>query len=488
MASHHLAFDLGAESGRALMGRLDRGRLTLTEVRRFANTPLQAGGSLRWNVRALWDEMRAALADSVGAQVASLGVDAWGCDYALLDARGDLVEPPYHYRDHRTDDVMASVTARVPRAQIYRTTGVQFLPFNTIFQLVAACTSTPDVVARASTFVTIPDLLNYWLTGRVACEYTNATTTQAIDARARTWAAPLLRDLGIPTRLFGPIVEAGAELGPLMRDVPGPPGVRVIAPACHDTGSAVAAVRASGDTAFLSSGTWSLLGVELPAPVIADRGRELNFTNEGGVLGSTRLLKNIAGLWLLQACRREWAAAGDAWSYDDLAAAATRDARRFRSLVDPDDPSFLNPASMPDAIAAYCRRTGQPAPDGAPGFTRAILESLALKYRLVLAWLEEVSGASFTTIRVIGGGCRNRLLNQLTADATGRAVVAGPVEATALGNLAMQWLATGHVASLDAAREIVDHSFPTERFVPRDTDQWDAPYRRLCDYMELACA
>jgi sugar (pentulose or hexulose) kinase len=260
----------------------------------------------------------------------------------------------------------------------------------------------------------------------------------------------------------------------------------VVAPACHDTGSAVAAVRTSWNTAFLSSGTWSLLGVEVPAPVITDRARDLNFTNEGGVLGSTRLLKNIAGLWLLQACRRDWAARGQTLSYDEIVNAATDAGPQPGSVIDPDDAVFLSPANMPEAIADVCRRTGQPVPGHAGAFARTIFDSLALKYRVVVEWLEELTGRTLTTIRVVGGGTRNRLLNQLIADATGRAVIAGPVEATALGNLAMQLLATGRVASLDEARDIIERSFPTERFEARNSGRWEPAYNRLRDVMELS--
>jgi rhamnulokinase len=479
-ATYHLAIDLGAESGRALLGRFERGRLSLTEVRRFPNTPIADAGTLRWNVQALWAETQRALADTRTA-IASVGVDAWGCDYALLDERGDLVERPYHYRDHRTDTAIADVLARMPRDDIYRITGIQFLPFNTLFQLYAARTQQPDVLERAAALVTIPDLMHYWMTGRIACEYTNATTTQCVDATARSWATPLLERLELPRRLFGPLVEAGTLLGPLRLGDGAAAPVTVVAPACHDTGSAVAAVRASGDTAFLSSGTWSLFGMEVPAPVITDRARDLNFTNEGGVLGSTRLLKNIAGLWLLQACRHDWAARGQIRSYDDLVAAAAQRDVPPGAVIDPDDPALLNPEHMPEAIAAACRRSGQPAPGDPGAFARTIFESLALKYRIVLEWLETLTGHTVTTIRVVGGGARNRLLNQLIADATGRVVVAGPVEATALGNLAMQLVATSQVRSLEDARDIIERSFPTERYEASHTSTWEPAYRQLRD-------
>jgi rhamnulokinase len=302
-----LAFDLGAESGRAFVGRLRGHALEMTEAQRFPNAPVRAGDSLRWDVAGLWHQMQSVLDACAAGDLAGIGVDTWGCDYALLGADGQLLDAPFHYRDRRTDGVLDAVVARVSRDRIYKVTGIQFLPFNTLYQLYAACRSTPDLIARAATIVTIPDLLNYWLTGRLAAEYTNATTTQCVNARTRSWATDLLDELDLPSHLFPPLVEPGTVLGPLRAEATSThAGTPVFAPACHDTGSAVAAVNASGDTAFLSSGTWSLVGTEVPQPVITRRGRELNFTNEGGVGGTSRLLKNVAGLWLLQACRAFW--------------------------------------------------------------------------------------------------------------------------------------------------------------------------------------
>jgi rhamnulokinase len=481
-----LAVDVGAESGRALVGDLARGRLSLTPVHRFPNTPRRIDGTLRWDVEALWAEMRRALA-LVSQPLDSLGVDTWGCDYALLDAAGALVELPYHYRDHRTDGVMDRVLARLGRARVYEITGVQFLPFNTIFQLAAAAETRSPALDRARALVTMPDLFNCLLTGRVACEYTNATTSQLVDVRARAWATPLIDDLGLPGRLFGPIVEPGTILGEVQASLGPSAGTTVVAPACHDTGSAVASVAAQGDTAFLSSGTWSLVGVEMPEPVVTPRAAALNFTNEGGVCGTTRLLKNVVGLWLLQASRTAWTADGFELSYADLTEAAAA-APAWGSVVDPDDSTFLNPAHMPRAIADYCRRTSQPAPGTTATVSRAIFESLALKYRMVLDWLEELTGRSIRAVRVIGGGAQNRLLNQLTADATGRTVLAGPVEATSLGNIVMQMLAMGHVATLADGRGIIERSFPVERFEPGDTGRWDRHYRRFQEIVELTCA
>jgi rhamnulokinase len=484
-----LAFDLGAESGRAMAAELGAGVLTLTEVCRFANEPLHLDGSLRWDAPRLRRHIENGLAQaSAAGPVESIGVDTWGCDYGLVGAGGELVGLPYHYRDARTDGVMEEVIARLTRERIYGVTGIQFLPFNTLFQLVAASRRRPDELAAAEWFGTIPDIINYWLTGERCAEYTNATTTQMIDARRRAWALDLLGELDLPLRLLPPIVEPGSRLGTLQRSALGAlAGTPVVAPACHDTGSAVAAVPATGSRAFLSSGTWSLLGIEVPRPVITPRALDANFTNEGGVCGTTRLLKNIGGLWLLQACRRDWAAAGRAYEYAELMDAAADGRSAFASLFDPDDRAFLHPSDMPAAIADYCRRTSQPGPDGAASCTRAILESLAFKYRVVLDALEGLIGTPITEVQIVGGGSRNTLLNQFTADATGRRVIAGPVEATALGNVAMQMLATGAAGSLAEARRIIEHSFPAERFEPANADRWSAHYRRFQNYVELTC-
>jgi rhamnulokinase len=489
VSARFLAFDLGAESGRAMVGTLDRGILGLREIHRFSNEPVRLNGSLQWDILHLWQEMRRAIDDDAGGRLESVGVDSWGVDYALIGEQGNLLENPYHYRDRRTSGAMEAVFERVSRERIYATTGIQFLPFNTIYQLYAACRATPSLVDAAQALVTIPDLLNYWLTGNLTAEYTVATTTQCIDARTRTWATRMLDQIGLPTRLLQPLVEAGTIVGGLQPSVSAlSAGTPVVVPACHDTASAVASVSASGNTAFLSSGTWSLLGTELREPLITSRALALNFTNEGGVCGTTRLLKNIGGLWLLQSCRLHWKAQGEDLPYDALVAGAADERWAFRSLIDPDDPRFLNPTDMPAAIAEYCRATGQPEPDEPTAFVRTILESLAFKYRAVLESLEELTGRRFDEIRMIGGGSRNRLLKQWTADATGRSVAAGPTEASALGNIGLQMMATGAVGSLSEARAVIDRSFPVERFEPIAADRWDAEYRRFQHYVGYSCA
>jgi rhamnulokinase len=462
----YLAFDLGAESGRAILGRLRNGLLDITEVTRFPNQPVRGHNSIHWDVLRLWHEVQRGLAEAPAAKLDSIAVDTWGVDYALIGESGELLANPIHYRDPRNVAAMETVCARFGRERIYETTGIQFMPINTLNQLYAASRATPRMLDAAAALVMIPDLYNYWLSGSLGVEYTNATTTQFLNCHTRGWATGLLEELEIPSRLLPQILQPGSVIGELKPQVSSAfAGTPVVAPACHDTGSAVAAIDTGDRAAFLSSGTWSLLGAEIAAPIVTAKARDLNFTNEGGVCGTIRLLKNIGGLWLLQSCRRAWAAAGHEYSYDDLLATAADDPKSV-SIIDPDDISFLSPDNMLDAIAAYCKRTGQPTPQTPPEYTRCILESLAVKYRQVLESLEELTGTRYVEIHIIGGGSKNRLLNQLTANAAGRPVVAGPVEATALGNIAMQMLATGAVASLKEARAIIERSFPSDRYEP----------------------
>jgi rhamnulokinase len=480
----YLAFDLGAESGRAVLAFLQSGILTTEEVHRFANEPVEYGGSLHWDVSRLWSEARRALGGLGEVELAGIGVDAWGVDYALLGESGKLLENPYHYRDRRTEGVMEEVLGKVGREKIYSATGIQFMPINTLYQLYAAKHQTPKLLDAAKHLLTIPDLFNYWLTGNAVCEFTNATTTQMVDPVKRAWATSLMERLELPAHLPAPIVEPASIIGTLLPDIAGHSslkGTSVIAPACHDTGSAVAAISARDGTAFLSSGTWSLLGTELDSPVITSDALRLNFTNEGGVNGTTRLLKNVMGLWMLRSCRQSWTAQAHSYDYGELIELAIL-APPFRHLVDPDDESFLRPPDMLAAINQFCTRTHQPVPQNPGAYVRAVLESLAFKYRLVLRNLEHVIGKHIKQIRVIGGGSKNRLLNQLTADATGRKVLAGPAEATALGNVAIQILATGGAASLQEVRAIVDRSFPTECFEACETDKWDLHAERFEQY------
>ena len=487
----YLAFDLGAESGRAILAHLEAGLVRIDEIHRFPNTPQREAGTLRWDVQALWREMRNALSRVDETALSGIAVDSWGVDYALLGAEGQLLENPYHYRDSRNAAAMTAALSIVPGEEIYAATGIQLIPINTIYQLFAASRQTPSILDAAQRFVMIPDLFNYWLTGEILCEYTDASTTQLMNPRTRTWSADLMKRLKLPARLAAPIVEPGSIIGPIRADVAAGSstlaGTPVVASASHDTASAVAAITARDGTAFISSGTWSLVGTELDAPVLTPRAMLLNFSNEGGVEGTTRLLKNVMGLWLLQGCRRSWAQRNRQFAYGELMEAAAREPA-FLHLIDPDDASFANPDDMPEAIDRFCRKTDQPAPSTPGSYARTVFDSLALKYRLVIRDLQSVIERPIARIRVIGGGSQNELLNQLTADATGLPVVAGPVEATALGNVAVQMLATGAVASLAEARAIIDRSFPTTVFTPRDVDAWNREATRFQQYCGLLYA
>jgi rhamnulokinase len=486
----YLAFDFGAESGRAILGQLDAGRLTTREIHRFKNEPVEYAGSLHWDVARLWYEIRKTLSSLNDAPLAGIGVDAWGVDYALLGEKGELLQNPYHYRDRRTAGVMDEVLKKIPREDIYRATGVQFLAINSLYQLSAALRDTPALLKVAQKLITIPDLFHYWLTGNAVCEFTNATTTQLVNPVKRTWATELIDRLGLPRHLWSKIVEPGTLLGHLLPSAGNHSalaGTAVIAPATHDTGSAVAAISAREGTAFLSSGTWSLVGTEIDKPLITAEALRMNFTNEGGVNGTTRLLKNVMGLWILQCCQQTWASEGKCSDNARLIEQATHE-KAFHCLVDPDHESFLRAKDMSAAIAQFCARTHQPPPKSPAGFTRAVLESLALKYRVVLSSLEQLTGKRIDRIRVIGGGSKNRLLNQFTADATDRTVLAGPAEATALGNIAVQMLATGAVDSLQQVRDIIDRSYPAETFLPVDPEKWHRQAERFEHYCEAVYA
>jgi rhamnulokinase len=477
-----LAIDLGAESGRGVLGSFDGQRLTLDIVHRFPNGPVRTLDTLHWDVLGLHAEILTALRAAKG--IDSVGVDTWGVDFALLGRGGTLLGNPRHYRDPHTEGAMEAAFAKVPKADIYRRTGLQFMRINSLYQLLALQRDRSPLLDVAESILFIPDLFHYFLTGTKANEYTDASTSQLLDPHTRGWATDLIAAFGLPAEMFGPIVQPGTVLGPLRPAVAadvGLPPVPVVVPATHDTGSAVAAVPARGESwAFISSGTWSLLGTELRQPLVTDAALAANFTNEGGVAGTTRLLKNIMGLWLVQECRRCWEKAGTKYNYDDLVKLAEA-APPFASLVDPDDPAFLLPASMPEAIGAFCRKCDQPAPAEAGAVVRCCLESLALKYRWVLEKLEGLIGRRLDVIHVVGGGSQNALLCQWTADATGRQVLAGPVEATALGNLLVQMLGLGMLRSLAEGREVVRKSVAMTTYEPRDARRWDEQYRRFAN-------
>jgi rhamnulokinase len=472
-----VAVDLGAESGRCVLAAFTGDRVQIEEVSRFPNGPVRLGGRLHWNVVQLYREITEGLRRCAARdpEVSAVSVDTWGVDYALLDARGALVGLPYHYRDRRTEGMMEQAFRRVPPEEIYRITGIQFMPINTLYQLLAQVVADDPALRIARRMLLMPDLFHFWLAGAEVTDRTIASTTQCLDARTGRWASALLERLGVPTHLLPPVVAPASVLGPVRADVAEEVGLRgtvVVAAAGHDTAAAVAAVPADRpDFAYISSGTWSLVGVEADSPVITDRARQANITNEAGVAGTVRVLKNVTGLWLLQECRRRWAQTTP-MSYEDLLALAAR-APAFGPIIDPDREVFLRPTDMPAAIQHACRQTGQRVPEDPGAIARCVLESLAVKYRYVLDRLEEVSGRSIGVVHVVGGGSRNAMLCQMTADATGRLVLAGPDEATAIGNALVQVMALGHLGSLADLRAVVRRSVMIRTYEPRPDDRWE---------------
>jgi rhamnulokinase len=486
--SHYLALDLGAESGRAILGSLAEGKLVLEELHRFPNQPVRLPDGLYWDAFRLFHEIREGLrvaGRGRGLKLSGIGVDTWGVDFGLLDTRGELLANPRHYRDARNNGMMERTFQTVPRAEVFAHTGLQFMQFNSLFQLNAIKQSGSPALGAANCLLFMPDLLSYWLSGVQKNELTISSTSQFWNPAEARWSTELFDALGLPQALLGDVVKPGTKLGGLLdeiRETAGLDETPVFATAGHDTASAVAAVPAagpfSGDESwcYISSGTWSLMGVELDAPVINARTLELNYTNEVGVDGKIRFLKNIAGLWLVQECRRAWALEGQEYNYTELTAMAAK-AEPFAAVIDPD--AFLEPGSMPERIAAFCARTGQAAPRSHGSFVRTCLESLALRYRQVLESLDEVTGRRIGTIHIVGGGSKNRLLNQFVAEATGRPVVAGPGEATAIGNLLVQAIGAGEIDGLAGLRTVVRNSFELERFEPLSgAPEWDRAYEK----------
>ena len=477
------AIDLGAESGRVMWAALDDRTLRLEEAYRFPNVPVRVLDSLHWDPLRLFAEIKHGLglcAKRGGAALNGIGLDTWGVDFALLGRYDELTGIPFHYRDRRTESMLEKAFQRVAREEIFERTGIQFMPINSLYMLLSM-TGTP-ALESAATFLMIPDLFNFWLSGRKACEFTDATTTQLYDQRAGDWARSVIEKLGLPGHIFLPITQPGTVLGPILPSVAeevGLDSVPIIAPACHDSGSAVAAVPARNKNAvYISSGTWSIVGVEVHAPIITPQSLKFNFTNEGGVSGTVRFLKNVMGLWIVQECRRVWARAGEEFTYTELTTMA-ENATPFVSIVDPDDESFLRPGDMPARLREFCTQTGQPVPEDKGALLRCVFDSLALKYRVVVERIEVMMGHRLEVIHIIGGGSQNRLLCQLTADATGRPVIAGPVEATAIGNAVVQAMALGHLASLAEAREVIQNSFELIIYEPRASAQWDEAYARF---------
>jgi len=482
-ARNYLAIDLGAESGRTIIGSLSDGKLSLSETHRFPNGPVRLHDGLHWDVLRLWSDIKDGISKS--KPVDSIGLDTWAIDFALLDKNNTLLSNPFHYRDARTDGMIDEAFKHMSRAEIFNNTGIQFMQINTLYQLLALAVQKSPLFDIAETFVTIPDLFNYWLTGELTNEFTNATTTQCFDPRKRDWAQPVLDALGIPTHIFQSVSEPGTVIGKLSASVyPLQKSALVILPACHDTGSAVVAVPARNeDFAWLSSGTWSIMGAEVREPCLNEKALAYNFTNEGGVFGTWRLSKNIMGLWLGQECRREWIRQGEEMSFDALTQLAA-ESEAFLSVIDPDVDEFLHPGDMPARIQKFCADTNQRVPQTKGQIIRVALESIALKYRLVLERLEELTGKHLDPLHIIGGGTQNRLLNQFTADAVNRVAVTGPVEATAIGNILMQALGMKHLGSLAEAREVVRVSFEPEIYEPQRSADWDDAYARLQKVMK----
>ena len=484
----YLGVDLGAESGRVVAGLFDGHSVRLEELHRFPNGPVNVGGTLRWNVLGLWHEIQqglAAAAARFGDEIRSIAVDTWGVDYVLLSAQDELLGLPWHYRDERTTGMLATACERVPREEIFAATGLQFMELNTLYQLLAMKRDHPELLDQARRLLLIPDYFHWLLCGSRVVEFTNATTTQCFDPARNDWATELLGRFGLPGEIFPEVVPPGTSLGRLRSDVAAAAGldrINVIAPATHDTGSAVAAVptdrTGSASWTYISSGTWSLMGAEVNGAVTGPSTLAVNATNEGGIDGTFRLLKNIMGLWLVQECRRAFARDGRDVDYGTLTRQAT-DAPAFVSLVNPDDPSFLKPPCMPTAIRDFCRRTGQPEPASDGAMIRCALESLALKYRDVLEQIESLTGETSEVIHVVGGGSQNGLLNQFTADACGRPVIAGPVEATVLGNVLVQARADGALDSLGDIREVVANSTQPDTFTPTNPSAWDKARERF---------
>jgi rhamnulokinase len=482
--SRHLAIDLGAESGRVILGTLSRGRLRLREVHRFPNGAVTADGTLRWDILRLFREIRVGLAKAArGGRIDSLACDSWGVDYVLLRGEAPPLSLPYTYRDERTFRSFRETGRRIPPAAAFAATGIASLSINTLYQLADDARRRPAVLRLADRFLLIGDAVTWMLSGVSRAEETLVSGSQLWDTRTRRWAWPLIRKAGIPRHLFPKVVAPGSRIGKLRPELARETGLRgaaVLATCAHDTAAAVAAVPAARgeDWAYLSSGTWSLLGVESHRPKVDDAARLAGFTNETGYAGTTRFLKNLVGLWVLQECRREWKEKGEVSEYGEITRLAAK-ARPLRSLLRLDDPRFLRRGDMIARIRAYCRETGQPAPRTHGEVARCILESLALLYRLELDALEKLTGRRLRTLHIVGGGSRNALLNQAAADATGRAVVAGPVEATAAGNILVQAAALRKVRGLAGIRQVVRDSFPVATFLPRPSAAWEAALRRF---------
>ena len=482
-----LAFDFGASSGRAMLGRFDGERIELDEIHRFTNDPVRVGETLYWDVLRLFHEIKQGLLKvKPYGQIDSLGIDTWGVDFGLVDANGRLLENPVHYRDTRTRGMMDSVFAIVPKEEVYRRTGTQFMSINTLFQLYSLKVDRPDLLERADKMLFMPDLFLYLLTGRQQAEFTIASTGQMINPNTGDWDLDLMQQLGLPVSLLCPIVAPGTMAGPLAPGICEELGIDpipTVSVTSHDTASAVVAVPAANDDfIYISSGTWSLMGIESPVPLITDLTFDCNFTNEGGFGQTTRFLKNIMGLWLIQESRRQWMREGAQVSYADLEREALT-CEPFKSLIDPDEDVLATPGDMPGRIRELCRRSGQPVPVSRGEVVRCIYESLAMKYRVTKDLIEKITGRAYPMLHIVGGGTKDGLLSQFTANATGSRVVAGPIEATALGSMAVQLIALGDLKNLAEARRVIAKSFDLKYYQPEDQPAWQAASARYRDLL-----
>lgn len=480
--NNYLAIDLGAESGRMVFGTVSSSHIKLSEVHRFPNTQIYFQGHLHWNIMDLWNEIKQGMIKAFKKRqqsITSIGIDTWGVDFGLISRDDQVLGRPYAYRDARTEGMMEVAFGSIPKRTIYEQTGIQFLPFNSIYQLLSMVRSHDELLKASDRLLFMPDLFNFLLTGKKCSEYTIASTSQLLNAYTRNWDSMIFSGLGLPAQIMSPIIQPGEQIGSLSPEVERETGLsktRVVSVGSHDTASAVAAVPVqTPNWAYLSSGTWSLLGVEVEKPVISDMSLRYGFTNEGGIGGKIRLLRNIMGLWLLQKCRQQWKEEGDECSYDDLVKKA-EEAKPFKCIIDPDHPSFLNPPDMPAAIRSYCQSTSQPKLHSQAEIVRCIFESLALKYRYILELIQSLTGKKIAVLHLVGGGSQNQLLCQFTADAAQVTVKAGPTEATSLGNIIVQGMAAGFPASLEEGRRLIASSFPVLTYQPEKKDNWNKVY------------
>lgn len=486
MTKRVLAFDFGASSGRAIIGCFDGDKITLEEVHRFSNDPVSVGGTVYWDVLRLFYEIKQGI---IKAKIAggfdSIGIDTWGVDFGLIDSEGKLMENPVHYRDARTVGLVDEAFKTMPKEKLYGITGIQFMELNTLFQLISLKKYRPCMLERADKMLFMPDLFGYMLTGKMCAEYSIASTSQLIDLDKKTWSKEILDAFGIKESVFAPLVQPGTVLGELSKEVCeecGVDPVPVISVCGHDTQSAITSVPCEdGDFAFLSSGTWSLFGTELDKPIVNETSMNINITNEGGFDGSTGFLKNIIGLWLIQESRRQWKREGKEYSYADLEKLALA-AEPFKCFIDPDAPEFVPHGNIPERVREFCRKTGQFVPETVGEIMRCIYESLAMKYRLTFEKLRECTERDYPVIHVIGGGTKDGLLCQMTANSCDRTVKAGPIEATVMGNVAVQLMSDGSVKNIGQARKIVADSSELKTFEPKDTDKWAGAYE---DFLKI---